>query len=183
VFSGLFFRLVGIATGTDNVALAMKTIISIVCLALLVAFSTSTDAAFPPKGKKGAPKKKEYTPPPTPTPPPAPSVDISKFLSTNLDKILGPVEQKVPLPRAELAEMRTSFSARFSKASLAERNQFQLAISLCDALAQAMNEREKAALNPAMSNWTARSAQLRQGINDLATREKAAEGAGASPMH
>ncbi len=96
-------------------------------------------------------------------------------MSTNLDKILGPLDQNLPMPRAELAQLRTSFSSRFSKATLAERPQFQAAISVCDAISQAMNERDKSMLNPAAVNWTARSVQLRANIEQLMANEKAAE--------
>jgi hypothetical protein len=141
--------------------------------------ASETFAAKPPKSKK----KPAYTPPPTPTPPPAPSVDLSKFVGTNMDKLLGPLEVKAPLPRAELAQLRASFAERFGKASLAERNQFQAALNVCDGLTQLMNEREKAALNPAAANWPVRSVQLKQWIGQLMAQEKAAETGAAAPAH
>ena len=82
---------------------------------------------------------------------------------------------KVPLPRAELAQLRVSFATRFSKASLAERAQFQAALAVCDAISQAMDERNTAMLNPAASNWAQRSAQLRQNIEKLVADERAVE--------
>lgn len=153
----------------------MKTTFSaVLCIAMMIALGVRVDAARRPKIKK-----REFTPPPAATPPPAPSVDLSRFISVNLDKILAPLEQKTALPRAELAQLRGSFSARFSKASLAERTQFQTAIAVCDALSQAMDERNKAMLNPGASNWPLRGQQLRQNIEQLVARERAAEGQSA----
>jgi len=84
--------------------------------------------------------------------------------------------------RAELAQLRASFASRFSKASLVERPQFQTALAVCDALSQAMDERDKAMLNPAASNWPQRSAQLRQNIEQVVANERVAEGqSGAAP--
>src|SRR6266403_3330015 len=102
----------------------MKTIITaLVCLAAIAALPVTADAYR-------VKKKKEYTPPPTPTPPGAPSADLDRFISTNLEKILGPLDPNVQMPKAELAQLRKSFSDRFAKASLAERNQFQAAIAV-----------------------------------------------------
>ena len=152
----------------------MKTTIpSLVCIA--------TIAILIPDAEAGKPRKPKFVPPAAPTPAGAPSADLSRFVGANLERILGPLDQKVPLPRAELAQMRASFAGRFSKASLAERTQFQSALAVCDALSQAMDERDKATLNPAGSNWAQRSAQLRTNIEQLLEREKAAESGAASP--
>jgi hypothetical protein len=156
----------------------MKTAITLLCLAIMLAFNGPADAAAPKKSKKNA-----YVPPATPTPPGAPSGDLGKFVNANLEKILGPLEQKNEIPRAQLTELRASFAARFSKASLAERPQFQAALSVCDALSQAMDERNKASLNPAAANWTVRSVQLRANIEDLMAKEKAAESQAAAASH
>lgn len=154
----------------------MKTTVpSLLCLAAMAVFAATADAA----GSKKGPKK--FTPPPTPTPPGAPSADLAKFKSANLDRILGGLEVKTPLPRAELTQLKASFSQQFSKATLASRAQFQIALAVCDAMAEAMNEREKAMLNPAGSNWAQRSAQLRANIEQLMEREKAAETGAATP--
>jgi len=128
-----------------------------------------------PQAWSARPKKRKYTPPPAPTATPAPSVDLSHFVGNNLDRILGPLEVRVPLPRAELAQLRVSFASRFSKASLAERAQFQGALAVCDAISQAMDERNTAMLNPAASNWAQCSAQLRQNIEKLVADERAVE--------
>jgi hypothetical protein len=157
----------------------MKTTLrSLVYLITIAAFAVTAPSVWSARAKK----RKQFIPPPTPTPPGAPSTDLSSFVGANLDKILGPLEVKVPLPRAELAQLRASFASRFSKASLAERPQFQTALAVCDALSQAMDERDKAILNPAASNWPQRSAQLRQNIEQVVANERAAEGqSGAAP--
>jgi hypothetical protein len=85
------------------------------------------------------------------------------------------------MPRAELAQLRASFAGRFSQASLSEHAQFQTALAVCDALLKAMDERDKAALNPAASNWSQRSAQLSQNIQQLMESEKAAENGTTTP--
>jgi hypothetical protein len=154
----------------------MKTVIFLFCVALFFA------ANGPAEAKPRNAKKQQFTPPPAPTPTPAPSVDLAKFTGANLDKILGPLDAKMPMPRAELAQLRSSISARFSKATLAERPQYQAALAVCDALGQAMDERDKATLNPAAANWPVRGPQLRANIQQLMEREKAAE-VPATPAH
>ena len=124
-------------------------------------------------------------PAPTPTPPGAPSGDLSSFVAANGDKIFAPLDQKVVMPRAELAQLRNSFAQRFARASLVDRNQFQAALSICDALTQVMNERDKTLLAPSPA-WVQRSAQLRQYVDQLIERERAMEGQAApaaSPAH
>ncbi len=113
-------------------------------------------------------------PVPTPTPPGPPSGDLSSFVTTNGDKIFAPLDQRVVMPRAELAQLRNSFAQRFTRASLTERNQFQAALSICDALTQVMNERDKTLLAPSPT-WAQRSAQLRQYIDQLLAKERAME--------
>jgi hypothetical protein len=138
------------------------------CLACMALILTTADAKF------SRSKKSKGTP----------SVDLSKFVGTNIDKILAPLDQRNPMPRAELAQMRASFAQRFSKASLAERPQFQTALGVCDGLAQVMDERDKAMLNPtAAAAWPQRSVKLRQYIDQILAQERAAEGSpgAASP--
>jgi hypothetical protein len=160
----------------------MKTkVVILLCLAF-AAFPTSSHTAWARSKKK---KKEAFVPAPTPTPPGAPSGDLSSFVATNGDKIFAPVDQRVTMPRAELAQLRNSFAQRFTRASLTERNQFQAALSICDALTQVMNEREKTMLAPSAS-WTQRSAQLRQYIDQLIAREREKENQAmpaASPSH
>jgi hypothetical protein len=162
----------------------MKTNIAILlCLAFAISPVGSSTAWARSKKKKK--KKEEFVPVPTPTPPGAPSGDLASFVAANGDKIFAPLDQKVDMPRAELAQLRNSFAQRFTRASLVERNQFQAALSICDALTQVMNERAKAMLTPSPA-WTQRSAQLRQYIDQLIERERALENQttpAASPTH
>lgn len=151
----------------------MKTKITILlCLAFAAALPIGSHTAWARSSKKK--KKEAFVPAPTPTPPGAPSGDLSSFVASNGDKIFAPLDQKVVMPRAELTQLRNSFAQRFTRASLIERNQFQAALSICDALTQVMNERDKTLLAPS-GNWTQRSAQLRQYIGQLIERERAME--------
>ena len=146
-------------------------------LAFVIALPVSSPNAWARSKKK---KKKEFVPSPTPTPPGPPSGDLSNFVSTQGDKIFAPLEQRVTMPRAELAQLRNSFAQRFTRASLAERSQFQAALTICDALSQVMTERDKAALAPSGS-WPQRSAQLRGYIDQLIAREREIESQVAPP--
>ena len=161
----------------------MRTKIAILlCLVFATSPMGSHNAWARSKKKK---KKEEFVPVPTPTPPGAPSGDLSSFVATNGDKIFAPLDQRPVMPRAELAQLRASFAQRFTRASLGERDQFHAALSICDALAQVMNERDKAMLTSS-GNWNARAAQLREYINQLLAREKAMEsqaGPATSPAH
>jgi hypothetical protein len=161
----------------------MKTKIAVsLFLAVLVALPVSSPNAWARSKKK---KKEAFVPVPTPTPPGAPSGDLSSFVTANGEKIFAPLDQKVVMPRAELAQLRNSFAQRFTRASLGERNQFQAALSICDALAQVMNERDKTILAPSPA-WTQRSAQLRQYIDQLLAKEREMEMQtmpAASPTH
>ena len=160
----------------------MKIKVAIVLCLAVAAFPLGSHSAWARSKKK---KKESFVPAPTPTPPGAPSGDLSSFITANGDKIFAPLDQKVVMPRAELAQLRNSFAQRFTRASLAERNQFQAALSVCDALTQVMNERDKTLLAPS-GNWTQRSAQLRQYIDQLMAREREMEsqaGPATSPAH
>jgi hypothetical protein len=139
-------------------------------LAIAIALPLSSPDALA-RSKK---KKKEYVPSPTPTPPGPPSGDLTNFIATQGDKIFAPLEQRVTMPRAELAQLRNSFAQRFARASLVERDQFHAALTICDALSQIMSERERAVLTSS-ANWPARAAQLRQHIDGLIARERAME--------
>ena len=149
----------------------MKTLIHLLlCIATIFSLSATADAAGRPK------KKKIVLVTPSATPGPASAADLSRFMSTNLDRILGPLDQKVELPRAELAQIRASFATGFSKASLADRQKFQTGLAVCDALSQAMDERNKATVMKASATWPQQAAQLRQKIDQLAAQQRAAEG-------
>lgn len=153
-----------------------RTIPTFVCLMTILFVITqapNASAKKPPRGKG----KQAYTPPPTPTPPPAPSVALSTFLSSNAEKIFAPYSPQVPLPKAELGQLKASFSERFAKAGLADRQQYQYAMSVCDGLSQVMTE--KTSTQPGL--WPQRSAQLRTWIDQLMAQEKAAESAAPAP--
>lgn len=73
----------------------------------------------------------------------APSVELGEFGAAHLDKILAPLDHEIPLPRTEVAQLRESFTDRRSKAPDNEKPAYQAAIVVCNALSQAMDEREK----------------------------------------
>jgi hypothetical protein len=160
----------------------VKTKVAILLCLAFAAFPVGSHTAWGRSKKK---KKEAFVPAPTPTPLGAPSGDLSSFVTANGDKIFAPLDQKVVMPRAELAQLRNSFAQRFTRASLSDRNQFHAALSICDALTQVMNERDKTLLAPS-GNWTQRSAQLRQYINQLIAKEREMEMQtmpAASPTH
>ncbi len=73
-----------------------------------------------------------------------PSLALSRFGGAYLDKILAPIDQNVPLPRNELLQLRESFVSWIAKAPPNEQPAWRGAIAVCDALNNAMDEREKA---------------------------------------
>jgi hypothetical protein len=73
-----------------------------------------------------------------------PSLALSRFGQAHLDQILGPVDQNVNLPRNELMQLRASFNLWMSKAPPNEQPAWRVALGVCDALNNAMDEREKA---------------------------------------
>jgi hypothetical protein len=141
-------------------------------LILLIVLPTMSPDAWAKSKKKK--KREEFVPSPTPTPPGPPSGDLTNFVSTQGDKIFAPLDQRVTMPRTELAQLRDAFAQRFARASLGERNQFQASLTICDALSQVMNERDKALLAPTAA-WPARAAQLRQYIDQLIAKEREME--------
>jgi hypothetical protein len=102
-------------------------------------------------------------------------------MSTHGEKIFAPYSPQVPMPKAELAQLKGSFSERFAKAGLADRQQYQYAMAVCDGFSQVMAE--KTSTQPGL--WPQRSAQLRTWIDQLMAQEKAAESAApaATPSH
>lgn len=146
-------------------------IIVLLFLAVMVALPATSPEAWAKSKKK---KKQEFVPSPTPTPPGPPSGDLTSFVSTYGDKIFAPLDQRVVMPRAELAQLRNGFAQRFTRASLGERNQFHASLTICDALTQVMNERDKALMAPS-GNWPARAVQLRQYIEQLIAKEREME--------
>lgn len=80
-------------------------------------------------------------PPPGPRPP---SVELGEFGGAHLEKILAPLERQVALPRSELSQLRQSLTDRRATAPESEKPIYQAAILVCNALSQAMDERDKA---------------------------------------
>jgi hypothetical protein len=76
-----------------------------------------------------------------------PSLALSRFGQAHLDQILAPIDQNVNLPRNELMQLRESFAAWIAKAPPNEQPAWRVAIGVCDALNNAMDEREKARAN------------------------------------
>jgi hypothetical protein len=62
----------------------------------------------------------------------------------NLDNILAPLDQRVPLPRAELSQLRENLLDQSAKAPDPQKPAYRSAIAVCDAIGSAMDEREKA---------------------------------------
>lgn len=73
-----------------------------------------------------------------------PSIALSRFGGAHLDQILAPIDQNVRLPRNELMQIRGSFLDWRAKAPPNEQAAWNAAIAVCDALNNAMDEREKA---------------------------------------
>jgi hypothetical protein len=73
-----------------------------------------------------------------------PSVALTRFGQAHLDQILAPIDQNINPPRNELMQLRKSFSVWMSKAPPNEQPAWRVALSVCDALNNAINEREKA---------------------------------------
>jgi hypothetical protein len=66
------------------------------------------------------------------------------FFRNNLDRILSPIDQSVPLPRARVTELREQFINQGSKAPDAKKPMYEAAVAVWDAISYAMNERQKA---------------------------------------
>jgi len=113
-----------------------------------VALFTSLCAGKP--RKPGPPAQQPAAPPTAERQPP--SVRLSQFTAAHLDRIVGPLDAGITLPRAELAQLRATLTADLAGASEAEKAQYQTAIALCDAVSQAMDEREKATSNAQASS-------------------------------
>jgi hypothetical protein len=142
------------------------------CIGLLI-FLCVTASPKPPEAKA----RQQSAPAP-------PSVELSKFIDANLSSILGPLEQKVPLPRAELKQLHDSYKAHLKAASPAERDQLKAALKVCDAIKKAMDERERAMLGPSfLAAWPQRAAEYRDVVNQLMKKEKATEHQSSVPSH
>jgi hypothetical protein len=105
---------------------------------------------------------------PPPAPPigsRAPSIELGEFGAAYLDRILAPLDQQVPLPRGQVAQLRESFTDRWAKAPQNEKPAYQAAVTVCNAVSQAMDEREKA-INSVQSSSSV------QGSYDLGAHRK-----------
>src|SRR5690349_353758 len=76
--------------------------------------------------------------------PQLPSVLLARFTANQLDRILSPIDQQIPLPRTRLSQIRAQFTDKLAQAPDGEKAQYQTAVAVCDALNAAMDEREKA---------------------------------------
>lgn len=150
----------------------------IACTSLLLLAFVFDGMAAPRRGRK----TKTPTPSPVATTTPAaqPSADLQQFMSAHLDAILGPLVEKPALPRTELAQLRAALAQRFTRASLADRDVYQNALTICDALTQAMNERNQAQVSNS-SRWPARSTEIRQFLDKLMQRQQSLEAQSPAP--
>jgi hypothetical protein len=62
------------------------------------------------------------------------------------------LDQQIGLPRNEVAQLRASFTDRWSRAPANEKPAYQAAVAVCIALSQSMDEREKAISNAQSSS-------------------------------
>ncbi len=134
----------------------------IAILLLLVLSLPEANGAFP-VSRRRVTRKAPPTPAPTATPAPA----LDRFLSAQFETILSPLSERATMPHAELTALRQYLSGQLGRVSLAEREQIQARITVCEALEQAINERERAILNPSASNWPGRSVFWRGKIEEL----------------
>jgi hypothetical protein len=123
----------------------MTSRITAICLCAVGCIVISSASA------KSSPKKHPKHPRPAPQQPAAspigsraPSSELGDFFGAHLDQILAPLDQRVALPRNQVTQLRESFTDRFTKAPANEKPAYQAAISVCNALAQTMDERERA---------------------------------------
>ena len=124
----------------------MKT--SVTLSFIVFALVAPAHAGKPHRGGGGQPQQQVASPqqsaPPAPSGPQPPSTRLSQFFNAHLDHILAPIDQQVVLPRTELTQLRESFSDESTKAAQPDKAQYQEAILVCNALNQAMDERDKA---------------------------------------
>lgn len=128
-------------------------------------FAVETNAAFPANRRRVARKVS-----PTPFPSATAAPDLASFLAAHLEEVIAPLDREVAMPRAELSQLRKYFSRQLGRANLAERDKIQASITLCDGIEQAMNERERAVLDPATANWPLRREQWRAKIEEIKAR-------------
>jgi len=203
----------------------MKTAAAVFSIcAVTFVFSDSGFAKNRSPKKHQPDQRAQQAPPPPPVGSRAPSAELGDFFAAYLDRILAPLDQQIPLPRNNVTQLRESFADRSSKCPPNEKPAYEAAVRVCNAVWQAMDEREKAVAslqgsaavhgasdlgahrkdNPSSleyererheernrkheaaqndaflitqlkTNWTQRTIQLRQTINQVYAREREAE--------
>jgi hypothetical protein len=116
---------------------------TVVTLLIAIAFITPALAGKPHKGGGKPPPQQQQASPPAPAGPQPPSTRLGQFTAAHLDAILGPIDQRPPLPRTELSNLRAAFADESAKAPEAEKEKFTTAIAVCDAINSTMDEREQ----------------------------------------
>ena len=112
--------------------------------------------------------------PPTVNPEAMPSVSLQPFLNTHLDKILAPLGQPA-FVQAELVEdMKDIYTGALSAATEAHKPAYQMAGAVCDALTNAIEQRQKAvtALNGVYERRKSESVQPRGGKQAVKQSDK-----------
>jgi hypothetical protein len=101
-----------------------------------------------------------------------PSELLSLFFRNHLDRILSPIGQPkpVPLPHARITELREQFVDQFSKAPDTDKSMYQAAVSVCDAVSAAMDERQKAIATLQASRAVRAPSDLGARRKDIPTR-------------
>ena len=136
--------------------------------------------------------------------PALPSVQLGRFLEAHLDKMLTPIgaDKKVVVdkPRVEIVTMQGSFADGMAKAPATRKPTYQMAITVCQTLAQAVDEREQAlasylSVKPVYlthqgrtyldakveERWDKRALEIRQTILSLYSREREIEAQTGGP--
>jgi hypothetical protein len=101
-----------------------------------------------------------------------PSELLSLFFRNHLDRILSPIGQPkpVPLPHARITQLREQFADQFSKAPDKDKSMYQAAVSVCDAVSSAMDERQKAIASLQASRAVHAPSDLGAQRKDIPTR-------------
>ena len=118
-----------------------RIIVICVCAVVCVVISSAYAKPGPKKHPKNPPAPQQSAPLPIGSR--APSAELGDFLGAHLDQILAPLDRRVGLPRNEVMQLRESFTDRSVKAPVNEKPAYEAAISVCNALNQTMDEREK----------------------------------------
>ena len=89
-----------------------------------------------------------------------PSVSLQSFLDAHLDQILAPLDAEGLKHPDLITDFRSALADTASKAPPVKQPAFQAALGVCNALANALNERENAAANFQGLNSSKSSASL-----------------------